>query len=182
MSESPIHRLVTWRRSLDRALGLVLSIAMSLAVLIVLWQVAGRYLLRQPSSFTDELVRYLLVWIGLLGGAQAAGRRLHLAIELLPGRLSGSRRHCLAAFNQLLIGAFSLSVLVYGGVGLTRLTLRLGQTSAALGLPLGWVYAILPISGLILTFYSALFAWDHLRQARGEPTAFEEPALTEDAR
>lgn len=146
-----------FKSALDRSLAAGLSTAMGLAVLTVLWQVISRYLLAAPSSFTDELVRYLLVWIGLLGGAQAAGQRLHLAIDLLPRKLTPGNRHRLAAGVQLLIAAFALTVLVAGGGSLVRLTLELGQRSAALGIPLGWVYVVLPLSGLITTFYALFF-------------------------
>ena len=154
---------------LDHALGAFLSVAMGLAVLTVLWQVTSRYLLGDPSSFTDETVRYLLIWIGLLGGAQAAGRRLHLAIDLLPNRLEALARHRLGVLIHALIGLFSFAVLVVGGARLVDLTLELGQTSAALGVPLGRIYLVLPLAGGILTFYSVYFAVDHLRQARGLP-------------
>ena len=154
------------KESLDRSLAMAVTSAMALAVLTVLWQVVSRYVLGSPSSFTDELARYLLIWIGLLGGAQATGRKLHLAIDLLPERLAPVARHRLGAVIQLLIALFAFAVLLGGGLSLVRLSFVLGQTSAALGIALGWIYLVLPISGLIMTFYAVFFAMDHLRQAR----------------
>jgi TRAP-type C4-dicarboxylate transport system permease small subunit len=61
-------------------------------------------------------------------------------------------------FIELLIFCFALLVLVVGGTGLVRLTLSLGQTSAALQVPLGYVYLALPFSGLLMMFFSALHA------------------------
>ena len=168
------------KEALDRALAWTLAMAMIGSVLVVLWQVLGRYVLKSPSSFTDELVRYVLIWIGLLGGAQAAGRRLHLAIDLLPERLAPPARHRLGAFNQILIAVFALAVLGLGGGSLVHLTFALGQRSAALGLPLGWVYLVLPLSGVLIAFYATMFAWDHLRQARGEPPLLADPSTATD--
>ena len=51
---------------------------------------------------------------------------------------------------------FALVVLVYGGGQLVQLTLELRQTSAALGLPIGYVYGVLPLSGILITWYSAV--------------------------
>lgn len=178
MNSSPLPRL---KQGLDDVLAWAVALAMIGAVLLVLWQVLGRYVLDSPSSFTDEAVRYLLVWIGLLGGAQAAGRRLHLAIDLLPERLEPSSRHRLAAFNQTLIGLFALAVLCVGGGSLVSLTFELGQRSAALGVPLGFIYLVLPLSGLLITFYAVLFAWDHLRQARGETSFLAQESVEEAA-
>lgn len=154
---------------IDRLLGGFVALAMALAVATVLWQVFTRYVLDDPSSFTDELVRYLLIWIGLLGAAYAAGQRLHLAIDLLPSRLEGRSRHLLDLAVQALIFTFAGAVMVLGGLELVRLTLALGQTSAALGVPLGWVYLAAPLAGLFLMFYSSLFAAERLHLLRGGP-------------
>ncbi len=154
------------KQALDRSLAMVVSLAMAGAVLTVLWQVTSRYLLGDPSSFTDELARYLLIWIGLLGAAQAAGQKLHLAIDLLPNRLAPGPRHRLAAGVQGLIGLFSFFVMGIGGLFLVRLTSTLGQSSAALGISLAWIYAVIPLSGLMMTFYAAFFAREHLRASR----------------
>ncbi|MEM1176876.1 MAG: TRAP transporter small permease [Acidobacteriota bacterium] len=145
---------MSWIDRLDRILGHLLAALLALAVLAVLWQVVSRYALGDPSSFTDELVRYVMVWLGLLGGAYALGRRLHLAIDLLPSRLEAAARRRLDAAVYGLIALFALAVMVYGGGRLVVLTLALGQRSAALGLPLGYVYTVVPLSGLIISIYA----------------------------
>ena len=142
-------------RLIDRTLGWVLVVLMSVAVLNVLWQVFTRFVLADPSSFTDELARYLLIWIGLLGASYAAGMQMHLAIDLLPAKLTGRPRFYLSALIEACVFLFALSVLVVGGTYLVALTLTLGQTSAALHVPLGYVYLALPLSGLLMMFYSA---------------------------
>lgn len=146
--------MIRARRLVDRALGVFLAAAMAVAVAVVLWQVASRYLLGDPSPWSEELVRYLLIWIGLLGGAYAAGQRMHLAIDLLPRRLEPGRAARLGRLCDLLVAAFALAVLVIGGAALVRLSWRLGQTTAALGVPLGWVYLALPVAGALIVFYS----------------------------
>lgn len=152
---------------IDRALGGFVALAMAVAVAAVLWQVFTRYVLGDPSSFTDELVRYLMVWIGLLGAAYAAGQRLHLAIDLVPAKLEGRARHLLDLAVQTLVAVFALAVLVAGGLGLVRLTFLLGQTSAALGVPLGAVYLALPLAGFFMVLYSGLFVAERLHLLRG---------------
>ncbi len=141
-------------RVVDSVLGWVLVALMGIAVVNVLWQVFTRFVLADPSSFTDELARYLLIWIGLLGASYAAGRQMHLAIDLLPARLTGRPRFYLGVLIEACIFLFALSVLVIGGIHLVALTLTLGQTSAALHVPLGYVYFVLPLSGLLMMFFS----------------------------
>jgi TRAP-type C4-dicarboxylate transport system permease small subunit len=142
------------RNRIDISLYWVLVTLMAIITLNVLWQVASRYLLRAPSPFTDELARFLLIWISLLGASYVSGKQLHLAIDLLPSRLEGRRQRRLQAFIQLLIALFALLVMVWGGLKLVYITLVLGQISPALNIPLGWVYSVLPLSGLLITYYS----------------------------
>jgi TRAP-type C4-dicarboxylate transport system permease small subunit len=136
---------------------------MGASVINVLWQVLTRFVLGSPSSYTEELARYLLIWIGLLGAAFAGGRHLHLAIDLLPTRFVGRRHTIVVVVINFCIGAFAVGVLVIGGIRLVALTLSLGQTSAALGIPIGYVYLALPLSGLMMTWYVVRDLHDHLR-------------------
>ena len=69
------------RNKIDKVLAKLLIIIMSIMVINVLWQVFSRYFLGAPSSFTDELARYLMIWIGILGAAYVSGRNKHVAIE-----------------------------------------------------------------------------------------------------
>jgi TRAP-type C4-dicarboxylate transport system permease small subunit len=162
------------KAGVDAALGWFVTVLMGVAVLNVLWQVFTRYVLQSPNPYTDELARYLLIWIGLIGASYAAGKRMHLAIDLLPLRLKGRSHHVLNLLIDFLILAFAFLVMVIGGMRLVMLTLMLEQFSAALRVPLGYVYLALPLSGLLIMFYSALFMYDHLRAFRGEPAALVE--------
>jgi TRAP-type C4-dicarboxylate transport system permease small subunit len=143
------------RERLDAVLGGALAALMGLAVLNVVWQVVSRFVLGSPSAFTDELARYLLVWIGLLGAAWGVGRRIHVAVDLLPRRLPPRLEAGLARLVLGVVFAFGAAVMVFGGLGLVALSFELGQTSAALGLPLGVVYLALPLAGLAVCVYTA---------------------------
>ncbi|MDR9409287.1 MAG: TRAP transporter small permease [Balneolaceae bacterium] len=140
-------------KKFDRFLEHFLASLMALMLISVSWQVISRYLLGDASSFTDELARYLLIWIGTLGAAYAAGQRMHLAIDLLPSKLTGKKKYRLAIFINLLVIFFALTVLVIGGGRLVYITYTLGQTSAAMQLPMYYVYSILPLSGILIIYY-----------------------------
>ena len=129
---------------------------MSVLVLDVLWQVFSRYLLSSPSSFTDELAGFLLIWVGVLGAAYVAGRKEHLAIDIMIQKSPPARKRLLLYIIRSLVFLFALSVMVTGGVILMYTRFVLQVKSAALQLPLGYVYSVLPISGLIIMFYEVL--------------------------
>ncbi|MDH5607889.1 MAG: TRAP transporter small permease [Cyclobacteriaceae bacterium] len=151
------------KAKIDRLLELFLTLLMGLLVLDVVWQVFSRYVLKNPSSFTDELARYLMIWLALFGSAYLTGRKDgHLSIDLLPERI---KTRTLALFIQGIVFLFSLLVLVIGGSRHVQLTLQLNQTSASLRIPMGYVYLALPVSGLLACFYSG-YAFFHLLQPK----------------
>ncbi len=142
------------RAKIDRGLEAILAFLMGFMTLNVLWQVFSRYVLGEPSSFTEELARYLLIWIGLLGAAYASGKGLHLAMNLFHDKLSEKAKLRLEIILEVLIILFAFFFLIVGGTRLVYLTFYLGQISAALEMPLGFVYLIIPISGIFFIFYS----------------------------
>lgn len=144
------------KQKLDKILGAILVFLMASIVIAVLWQVFSRYVLQSASSFTEEIARYLLIWIGILGAAYASGQQDHLAINILPPKLDEKSRIKLRIGINILIMLFAFFALIVGGANLVYVNFELGQYSAALGLPLGIVYAVLPISGILIIWYKAI--------------------------
>ena len=142
------------RKQIDKGLELLLIGLMALLVVDVLWQVLSRYVLASPSSFTDEVAGFLLIWVGLLGAAYVAGREEHLAIDLLVRRASKRGQYRLRQMGYGCICLFALAVLVVGGSWLVYTRFHLGVTSASLEINLGYVYLALPLSGLLTAYYA----------------------------
>lgn len=141
------------REVIEKALEWLLVFLMSVLVLDVLWQVFSRYILSSPSSYTDELAGFLLIWVGLFGAAYVAGKREHLAIDLLLQRSSKKRRFILEIVISVIVIMFAIVVMIIGGSWLVYTRFFLSVKSAALGLPLGVVYLVLPISGLLIVYF-----------------------------
>ncbi len=141
------------RKTIDKALEWLLVFLLSILVLDVLWQVASRYILNAPSSYTDELAGYLLIWVGLLGAAYVAGKREHLAIDLLLQRSSAKRKFRLEITISIVVILFAVFVMIIGGSWLVYTRFYLSVKSAALGMPLGVVYLVLPLSGILIAYF-----------------------------
>ena len=154
------------KKIIDKILSWSVIVLMAVITINVLWQVFSRFVLQNPSSFTEELARYMLIWIGILGASYVAGQKLHLAINLLSTKLKGKPNAILEIFIQLCIFIFSFFVMVIGGIRLVYITLQLNQISAALQVPLGYVYLVVPISGAIMMFYSTYFIVDELKKIK----------------
>ena len=145
---------MTLRQKIDKIIEFLLVAIMSILVIDVLWQVFSRYVLASPSSFTDELAGFLLIWTGMLGAAYVAGKNEHLAIDLLLQKMKGAKKRKLQIFINVIVGIFALFVMVIGGCWLVYTRFYLGVSSAALALPLGYVYLIVPVSGLLIMYYA----------------------------
>lgn len=141
------------RKQIDKILGRTLVVIMAIMVVNVLWQVFTRYVTGNPSSFTDELARYLMIWIGILGAAYVAGKNMHVAIDILPSRASGKTQKKLRLIVTWLIILFVFCAFIIGGSRLVYISYILGQQSPALQIPLAVVYLIIPISGLLIIYY-----------------------------
>ncbi len=144
----------TITRILDAVLTRALILLMLLLVGAVLWQVVSRYVFASPSSWTEEIARFLLIWIALLGAAHAFRSGMHLALDVLPRKLEGNSARALKLFTIGMVVLFSATVLVVGGVSLVFLTWELKQYSAVLGLPMSLVYSVIPVSGLLICLYA----------------------------
>ena len=141
------------RQTIDRYLGIFLAILMAIMTVDVLWGVFTRYAMGNQASWSEELARFLLIWIGILGAAYASGQNMHLAIDLLSDKLNPTKQKRLIALIRIMIIAFAFFVLIVGGFRLLYITQLLGQTSPALQIPMAIVYAVLPISGLLVVYY-----------------------------
>ncbi|NJB71809.1 TRAP-type C4-dicarboxylate transport system permease small subunit [Saonia flava] len=141
------------RNRIDLVLGKVLAVIMGIMVLNVLWQVASRYIVGEPSSFTDELARYLMIWVGVLGAAYVSGKQMHVAIDVLQTRSGKKTQRRMRSMVYVLIILFALFAMVIGGSRLVYISYLLGQKSPALQIPLAFVYMVIPLSGLLIIYY-----------------------------
>lgn len=140
--------------ALDTVLKWALIVLMIGLVLAVTWQVVSRYVFASPSSWTEEVARFLLIWIGTLGAAYAFRTNAHIGLDLLPRKLTGQAARRLHWFTLGVIMLFAATVLVVGGGSLVYLTWDLRQYSAVLGMPISLVYSVIPVTGMLIVVYS----------------------------
>lgn len=141
---------------ITKVLEKTLVFLMWVMVIAVVWQVFTRFVINNPSTFTDELSRYLMQWVGILGGAYVYALKRHLAIEVLITKLSARKQCLLTILISIIVLIFSFTVLVYGGMNVVETTLKFNQVSPSLiifgsNLPMGYIYLSAPISGIIIS-------------------------------
>ena len=141
------------RHKINKVVEKLLIFIFGIMVINVIWQIFARHILINPSSFTDELARYLMIWLGVMGTAYVSGKRLHVAIDILPSQLSSSRQKAMQKVIFSIIILATVLIFIIGGSRLVYLSYVLGQKSAALQIPLYLVYMCVPLSGACIVFY-----------------------------
>lgn len=142
------------RNVLTKLLNVLAGISFIAMVVLTCWQVFTRYVLQNPSSWSEELVSYLFAWASLLGASLVTGERGHMNIPILVEKMQPPARKALGIFGELVAFAFSLIILVYGGVQITQLAM--GQMTSSLGVAVGVFYVVMPLCGVLNMIYTVL--------------------------
>lgn len=142
------------RKLLDQVLHVLAGGSFLAMVALTCWQVFTRYILKNPSSWSEELVSYLFAWMSLLGASLVVGERGHMNIPIVVERMGVKARKFFAIFGEIVACLFAGVILVYGGVQIT--SLAMGQMTSSLGVPIGLFYIVLPLSGVISIVYTIL--------------------------
>ncbi len=142
------------RITLCYLLEAVLIVAMFVLVIDVLWGVFTRYAMDAQADWTEELARFLLIWISLLGGAVAFGEKAHIGVDYFVDLFDSSSRKMLAVFAQLVVLFFAVTIFIVGGSRVVIDTLQMEQVTPALGIQQGYVYLALPIAGTFMIIFT----------------------------
>lgn len=166
---------------LDRIIERALMALMILIVVAVSWQVFSRYLLQAPSSTSEEIARFLLIWISMIGAVYCYRTKAHLGLNILTNKMPTKQKKNAEFFSHIMVFSFSILVLVIGGSQLVNLSFHPVQTSPALNLPMGLIYLVLPISGLLFCVYAVLECLTLHGSESGSKVHKNETSKSEDA-
>lgn len=138
----------------DKILFFLLSLVIFAMLLCVSLQVFS-ICHESPFVFTEELVRFLLIWLGLLGGSYSFGVKGHIALTLFFDKFNDTIKFIAKIIIDIAIFLLSLFILIIGGLKLISITHN--QVSSVLAIPMWWVYTVSPISGIIIVFYQIYY-------------------------
>ena len=150
-------------RSVVQALKWAVIALMTVMVVVTSLQVIYRYVLSAPLSWSEEASRYCFVWIIFLGAVLGLERGVHIGVDILTNRLPATIRRSLTIASHLLIGVFCLLV-AYASWPVLEVNML--QTSPALGLPMTYIYAAIPVSMLLMVSVLILRALGHVSGRR----------------
>ncbi|WP_149554289.1 TRAP transporter small permease [Treponema pectinovorum] len=139
---------------LNKILSVMVSALLCVMTLLVLWQVFTRYVVGNPSIFTEELVIIILVWTSFIGASYAFGTREHMALVFLQESLKGNKQKALNVFIDLSVFVFVVIIMIVGGIKITQAVQ--GNKLPIMGLPRGVIYISMFVSGVITLLYQVI--------------------------
>ncbi|MDO4328839.1 MAG: TRAP transporter small permease [Lachnospiraceae bacterium] len=147
-----------FRNRLTQILQALAGISFLAMVVLTCWQVLTRYVLQNPSSWSEELVSYLFAWMALLGASLITSERGHMNIPAVVERMPGGVKTGFSIFAEVVAFIFSAVILLYGGVQIT--SLAMGQMTSSLGIAIGVFYVVLPVCGILNMVFTAMNIYD----------------------
>jgi len=152
------------KRACDTLLERVAMAMFLFLIFVTLFQVVSRYVFPVPISFTEEVGRFLFIWISFLGAAIVMNRDEHIRLDLFQGRASQRAYDALRVAVYALIVFFSIGILITSPA---LLGVASRQTAAVSRISMGTVYAVLPLSALLTMGYALIHLIQTAKALRG---------------
>lgn len=116
-------------------------------IVVTFSQVIARYVFNSPFTWSDEFARYCFVWVILLGSALAIRDNAHIGVDYFISFIPAKLQKLIDIVNKILIAAFLLFIIIQGYkmIGI----ISVGQISAAMGVPMSYIYFAIPIGALV---------------------------------
>ena len=131
------------RNVMNKVIRIVCILLFAFMVIIGTYQILVRYIFNNPSTVSEELLTYSFTWMSLFAAAYVFGKREHMRMGFLADKLNKKKLTILNAIIE-----------IYGGISITSLSMT--QKTASLGIPMGYVYIVIPITGVVIAVYGVL--------------------------
>ena len=153
-------------RRAEAAVGVAIKVVIALLlvgmVVLVFMNVIFRYFLNSAIAWSEEISRFMMIWLSFLGAVIAFTRSEHLGLDLVVKAVPPKASRAITILADLLV-LFALGLLVSGGYTLARETLLSGWTSPATDTPYGLVYMVVPFSAALLFLQAVIKLIEHVR-------------------
>lgn len=139
--------IVKWVDRLNQVVSVVVSVMLGVMAILIVAQVFCRFVINYPLHWTEELSRFLMIYVVFLGSALALRHNKLIAIEALAESVKPHIRKWLK-IGVLLVSIVFFVILLKQGIDIQSVVSR--QTAAGLGIPMSIPYAAIPIGALLM--------------------------------
>ena len=151
--------------ALQKASRFLVCVLMVLMVVVVFANVITRYYLHFSLAWSEEVSRYLLIWITFLGAVLAYVDDEHLGLDMMVAKMPLRMRNGLAVITDGMV-LYAIWLITEGGYSM--MVDSWDWESTTIPIPLGWAYTIIPLCGGILFLQTLLKMWRHVRDMGGK--------------
>ncbi len=154
-----------FRFILEKLIRAILSLCLILLVVIATWQVVSRYFLNDPAQFTDEALRFIMIWMTFIAAPYSFGiTDKHMSLNIIKNKFSGKMRYAVELINSCIVIVFIIYILIFGGIQFVEI--GSGNYSDSMQIPLSLVYSIMPISGVLSIYFKVCNTVEVLKTIR----------------
>ena len=144
------------RNVMNKVIRIICIVLFAFMVIIGMYQILVRYIFNSPSTVSEELLTYSFTWMSLFAAAYVSGKREHMRMGFLADKLSGKNLTILNVVIEIITIAFATLSIVT--------SLSMTQKTASLGIPMGYIYIVIPITGIVIAVYGILNVTDLIRK------------------
>lgn len=157
------------RKIMDKSIMTFCVCLFMMMTVVGTYQIVTRYFFNSPSTISEELITYSFTWLSILSASYVFGQRGHLCMSFVYSKFTGAKRVFLDIFSEVLVILTAVFLLIYGGYIMANENMN--QLTASLGVNMGLMYAVLPLSGVIILVYGLLNLADMFKKLKSPDLA-----------
>lgn len=149
-----MHTILTMKTWLNKILSGAAAALLAFMSLLAVYQVFMRYIMKNPSTMSEDILSYSFVWISLIATALVFGERDHMNLTFFLDKGTPIVKLMLSLLSESLVMIIAFMVFVVGG----KKFMNVGaiQVSPTLGITMDLVYLILPVSGILIILFGVI--------------------------
>lgn len=140
---SSVNRIIDWIENI------LVTVLILTATLVAIGQVIARYVFNNSLYWSEELILYSLITMSFLTMGMGVRYASHISVEAIY-TIAGPRTARALQMGASCLGLVFAGVLIFYGSKLSFNTMQMGQLSPAMRIPVGYIYLIIPISGILM--------------------------------
>jgi TRAP-type C4-dicarboxylate transport system permease small subunit len=152
-------------RTLNKSIEVLTILLLSVITIIVPVEVFLRYCFGMTLNITEQLTRYLLVWVVFLASSLALRENSHISIEILANRFHGRARLLVNLISQIVLITFLAFLIVEG---IIALSFQKDQIVPSLRISIFWFYLAIPVGSSLMILNLLPRIWEILKGISGK--------------
>lgn len=143
------------KQGIVKTLETIVFACMTVMAIAVIFQVFSRYVLHDPSKYSEEIATTLMIWVGIFGAALGFERGMHLGVDILMQLLNPACRKLMQVLTLILILLFAVLIWCWGGWEITAQAFTSDNTFKTMPfLSRGWAYVPIPLCGILVCYFT----------------------------